>query len=106
MSRKIPDYSELTKVIFVGGQPRNATDYYYHSKSKTFYSNYWANGNDWSINPRMPFEIEYPLEANILLNANNGLIEEKINITKVYQETETDDCRCHLFLRTTKHKKK
>jgi hypothetical protein len=44
------DFAELTKIKFKKGcEPRNATDYYYHSNTKTIYSYYWAdNPGSWT----------------------------------------------------------
>lgn len=45
-------FSELDKVKYKSGcQPRNATDYYYHSASKIIYSYYFGSNNGkWAAN--------------------------------------------------------
>lgn len=45
-------FFDLDKVIFKSGcQPRNATDYYYHPDTATFYSYYWGSDEGrWSKN--------------------------------------------------------
>lgn len=44
------NFSELEKILFES-QPRNATDYYYHSKTKTVYSYYFGcNPGRWTAN--------------------------------------------------------
>lgn len=53
------NFSELVKIKFKSGaQPRNATDHYYHSKTKTIYSYYFGGDSGrW--------------EANVKINSDN-----------------------------------
>jgi hypothetical protein len=63
---EIPDVLELTKIRFKEGhQPRNATDYYYHPKTKTIYSCYWGEKpHRWKANPEIDMNsIESPKEV-------------------------------------------
>src|SRR4029077_5639289 len=76
----------LTKICFNGGDPRNATDYYYHSKTKTIYSNYWGEGypGSWKANPDDIDinDIKSPSEARKILKKKDSKTKSEDDSTK------------------------
>jgi len=86
------DFSELTKIEFKKGcEPRNATDYYYHSNTKTIYSYYWGDNpgcwNDDKTVDTNDIETPYIVSPNIIefrMKENN----KRIN---------NEGCRCSIL---------
>ena len=60
------NFDELIEIEFkTGCRPRNATDYYYHVKTKTFYAYYFGDKGSWSFNPEIDtYDIKSPGEAS------------------------------------------
>lgn len=106
------DFSELEKIKFKSGyQPRNARDYYYHSKSDKMYSYYFGDGGYWdiakvnldhikspkSIEPKKLLikndksepdlkMLEYKLSENYKLELEKKILELQIKLEKLKQK--------------------
>lgn len=107
------DFSELAKIIFKSGhQPRNATDYYYHSKTKIIYSYYWgSDAGKWGIylgsfdspSIKSPSELCTILPENKVNTKTNNKqkLENEINIMKNNKKKLEDEINT---MESSKHK--
>lgn len=109
------NFSDLIKIEFKSGhQPRNATDYYYHAKTKTFYSYYWGDGDKlgkWNIDPRIDkdgiassFEefLEHEASSEKKNKINKKTLDETYHDIPLVNNTNNDTYRKEKFNTFTK----
>lgn len=89
MSDTVPDRHELKPILFTKS-PLNCMNYYYHTKTRTFYGNH-RDSYDWIKNPKIFWNIQYPKKTKIMMSANNEFGEQIIS-SKIVYDTPTSSC--------------